>query len=540
MNNRMLHYRGCCVPLRPVWKFACALATTIALLLATGCEDEKKPVEPQKAGTAAGATEEKHDDGRDHEHGHDDWCSEHLVPESKCAKCNPGLEASFKESGDWCAEHGHAESVCPICNPQEAPSQAHGGQDWCVEHALPESQCTKCSPKLVDEFKASGDWCESHGFPESVCPICNPQAPPAGAERAAIEARIIRLRTPELEKVSGIASVPVRSVKAEVAVDCTARIDFDADRIADIRTTTPGIVRALHVSLGATVKKGAPLFDLESSHVGEIQGALQIASEEERVAELNVARQRALLTDGATSKRELELSEQGLAVAKAKARAAKSTLRIAGAQQASPSGRYTLRAPIGGVIVRRPAVLGLLAAESVSLATVGDASVMWALCEVPETQASRISLGQKALVVTNDGQQQEFLGELTWISSEVDSRTRTVTARAEIENKEGRLRANQFAQVSIQTGAPKAALAVPREAVQKIGELDVVFVRVEPGLFEPRVVARLGEKAADILVEGRLKAGENVVTTGSFLLRTEAVPGSIGAGCCEIEEPGEK
>lgn len=47
-------------------------------------------------------------------------------------------------------------------------------EDWCTEHAVPESQCTLCNPALAAAFKATGDWCEEHGLPESHCRKCNP------------------------------------------------------------------------------------------------------------------------------------------------------------------------------------------------------------------------------------------------------------------------------------------------------------------------------------------------------------------------------
>ena len=61
----------------------------------------------------------------DHEHApanvvpgsYDDWCEEHLVPESQCTRCNPSLIAAFKATGDWCDEHGVPESQCLQCNP---------------------------------------------------------------------------------------------------------------------------------------------------------------------------------------------------------------------------------------------------------------------------------------------------------------------------------------------------------------------------------------------------------------------------------------
>lgn len=505
---------------------ACLFVLSVA-----GCDGDKKAsrlpvVKSEPSPQSVKAVEKPHD-------AHRDWCTEHAVPESMCAECNSGLEEGLKKSGDWCEEHGHAESVCPVCNPQAPPAEAHG--DWCVEHGLPESKCTKCSPNLVVEFKKSGDWCEAHGFPDSVCPSCNPQPPPVGAEKAALESRIIRFRTPELEKVAGISATKAKRGEAQAAVQCVGTIQFDADRVADVRSTAPGIVRGLRVTLGTEVKKGAPLFDLESSRVGESQGAFAIAREEERIAELNLARQRELRAEGISSVRQVELAEQGLVVAKAKVGAAQSSLRMAGAPAAQSSGRYTLRAPITGVVVRRPAVLGLLATEETSLATIGDASVMWALCEVPESESSRIAIGQHVLVSTRAEADLHVEGELAWIASEVNPRTRTVTARAEVPNSEGRLRANQFARVTIKTGSARSAIVVPRESIQRIGELEVVFVRTQLGVYEPRVVERLGARGDEVDVEGTLKAGEEVVTTGAVLLRTEAVPGSIGAGCCEID-----
>lgn len=504
--------------------------------------DDSSPAEAGENQVASAPAELKTEksEKRDEPSSKADWCAGHQVPESMCAKCNSSLEAKFKAAGDWCAEHGHAESVCPLCHPQEPPQGASDQGDWCVEHALPESQCTKCNPSLVKGYESSGDWCAGHGFPESVCPLCNPQEPPPGAEKVAMEARTVRLRSAEIEKASGITTVAARKLSREPVVRCAARIEFVADKVADVRSTTPGIVRRLHVQLGTQVKKGSPLFELESADVGEIQGALSIAQEEQRIAELNLSRHQKLLADGVTTQREVELAEQSLAVAKAKATSASAQLRIAGAPRSGAMGRYTLYSPIAGTVVRRPAGLGSLATEDTSLATIGDPSVMWASCEVREADAFRVSLGQKTRLFLSDGQAGSFEGKLTWISAEVDPKTRTVTTRAEIENPEGRLRANQFAEAEIQSGIAKSAIAVPNAALQRIGDLFVLFVRVGEGHYEPRVVEVIGKRGQEALVEGRLKVGDAVVTTGAVLLRTEVVPGSIGAGCCEVDEPGHK
>jgi cobalt-zinc-cadmium efflux system membrane fusion protein len=73
---------------------------------------------------------------------------------------------------------------------------------------------------------------------------------------------------------------------------------------------------------------------------------------------------------------------------------------------------------------------------------------------------------------------------------------------------------------------------VPRAAVQRAGTRDMVFVRLASDLFEVRRV-RVGAASGELVeVEGALRAGDAVASTGSFLLKTETLRDSIGAGCC--------
>ena len=503
----------------------------VALLLLGACEDAPESGDEREAATATSAPAEPSADR-----------CEHGLPPAVCPKCNPALAAVYRANGDWCAEHGFPESFCPVCNPDApVPEVEAGGApagDWCGGHGLPESMCTKCHPDLIERFRAAGDWCAEHGYPESACPVCNPQQPPAGADEAAVaalEARVVSFRSPAIERSAGLATAEARRARASTAIECTARIAFDADAVADIRAIVPGIVRRVRAELGAQVDRGDPLFDLESTRVGEIQGALQSARERVRTAEADLSRKRELQESEIASARQVEAAERELASARAAASTAEATLRMAGAARSTPSGRYTLSAPIAGTVVRRPAVIGLLASESESLATIADTSVMWAFCDVPEAHAPRVALGQN-VVVSVDGEE-PIEGEITWIAAEVDPRTRTVAARAEVPNPHGRLRANQFASARIRAGSPPGAVSVPRSAVQRVAEREVVFVRTAPGVYEPRVVRRHGD-GEQVAVEGRVEIGDAVVTTGAVLLRTEIMPGSIGAGCCEVDAPG--
>ncbi len=80
-------------------------------------------------------------------------------------------------------------------------------------------------------------------------------------------------------------------------------------------------------------------------------------------------------------------------------------------------------------------------------------------------------------------------------------------------------------------------VAVPRAAVQEVDSQSVVFVRLERGLYEPRQVETGHSSGTQVEVFGNITAGEKVVTTGSFLLKTELERDDIGAGCCEVAPP---
>ena len=468
----------------------------------------------------------------------DDWCAGHDLPESKCTKCNPELTEGFKAAGDWCAEHEFPESACPICNPQTPPGEA-AATDWCVEHALPESTCTKCNPGLVEAYQAAGDWCAEHGYPESVCPTCSPVTPPPGVGSGAFApGTVIRFRSAEIEQASGIAIEPVRSAQLQTDVECTARIVFDRNRLADIRASVPGVVREVRVDLGARVDEGDDLFVLESTEIGDLQGRLRAAREHVNVARANYDRQLALRESEIVSDRQVELARNEVETEEAELRAIEAGLRISGAVDSGLQGRFRERSPIAGTVIRRPATIGTFASNEVSLATIANTSIMWAWLEVREADAGVVRVGQSVEIRVDALPQREFSGTVTWLASEVDTKTRTVAARAEVINRENLLRAEQFARATIRVGPAGATLVVPREAIQRLGDDSVVFVRTGDETYEPRIVSLGRSDRERVEVQGDLRDGDAVVTAGAFLLKTELSRESIGAGCCEVVPQG--
>jgi cobalt-zinc-cadmium efflux system membrane fusion protein len=320
-------------------------------------------------------------------------------------------------------------------------------------------------------------------------------------------------------------------------VEATARIDFDRDQVADVRAPIEGIVRRVHVELGAEVDEGTRLFRLESPEIGRLQGTLRASRQRVATARANYERVLKLQEEHIVSERRVEQAEQELEAARAEARSAQAGLRMSGASSAAGAGQFVLRAPMEGTVVHRPATVGTFATAETSLATIADPSSMWALLDVREGDAASVRSGQTATVTVDGLEGHSFTGEVSWVAPEVDPRTRTVRVRVELDNPNGLLRAHQFGRAVVQVKRGQKAVAVPREAVQRLGETSVVFIRTGEGVYEPRPV-RLG-RARDELVQvwGPVDDGAPVATDGAFLLKTELQSDRIGAGCCEVEPP---
>ena len=245
---------------------------------------------------------------------------------------------------------------------------------------------------------------------------------------------------------------------------------------------------------------------------------------------------------GTTSEQTVLEAHRSLAIARTRLQSARDSLLLLSVTATdidnageSLSGTLPLKAPFDGVIVELNAVPGEIATAGTPLFALADTDQLWAVIDVAEADVPLIKAGQSVVIDVNGAGSDRFGGRITWISSAVDRRTRTLKVRANIENSRGTLRAGLFGQAEITIRHHEQALRVPRDAVQWEGCCNIVFVRHSDMLFTPRKVHLSYETPRSYVVESGVKEGEQVVTTGSFLLKTEILKGNIGAGCCEVE-----
>ena len=167
---------------------------------------------------------------------------------------------------------------------------------------------------------------------------------------------------------------------------------------------------------------------------------------------------------------------------------------------------------------------------------VANTEQMWLTLSVRQEDTQRLALGQ-SIRFRPDGNAAEATGKISWISTAVDEKTRTVKVRADVDNRDSRLRANMFGPGRIVLRQEKNALVVPNEAVHSDGDCLIVFVRDKdflsdgaPKVFHVRKI-RPGareEKYTEVLA-GVLR-GEVVATKGSAVLWSELLKSNLGEG----------
>jgi cobalt-zinc-cadmium efflux system membrane fusion protein len=236
-----------------------------------------------------------------------------------------------------------------------------------------------------------------------------------------------------------------------------------------------------------------------------------------------------------SARKDVEDAARELAAAQAEHDAARAALAAAGAAGGS-GGRYVLAAPFAGTVVARDAVAGRSAAPGQVLLEVADLSTLWARLEVPETEATRVRPGQRVSVRLEGVAAAPREGTISRVGSAVDPVSRTVPARVELPNADRSLKAGMFVRASVALTADEETVVVPRDAIQRAEGRALVFVRTSERTFQPLAVS-VGEAVGEEVAVTGLSPGAEVVTSGAFLLKTEIMKDSIGAGCCESERP---
>jgi cobalt-zinc-cadmium efflux system membrane fusion protein len=471
--------------------------------------------------------------------------------------------------------------------------------DWCDAHAVPESLCVECNSDLLPR-PASHGWCKVHGVHEcplehpevaqlAVPPTITQQdldrarqalefaIRPANSPKCKLHARRIQLASDDAVRRAGIKVDAAWQQPVVEAVMAPGEITYDPTRVAQLAAPVTGKASLVFAQVGQSVRKGDVLALVDSLDVGRAKGELLKAIATFDVRSKVLERQRKLFQEGAGSQARLTEAEAEVGEAEIRLVAAQQALvnlglpvaveKLKGLTPTELGRRIQLLglpdsiardldpattsanlvpviAPLDGVVVARKVGAGEQAEPGKVLFVVADPRKVWLNLQVRQEDAKRLkardpvsgSTGQTVKFLAG-GAEREVTGEVVWVSTAIDEKTRTVPVRVDLPNPDGQLRAGTFGTGRIILREEKRAVVVPSEAIQWEGDCHVVFVRDKnfeaPGslkVFHTRVV-RPGAHDGNVteIIAGVLP-GELVVTQGSGIFRSELLKNSLGEG----------
>ncbi len=315
--------------------------------------------------------------------------------------------------------------------------------------------------------------------------------------------------------------------KAEQVV-VTATIQANQDRLAHVAPRVPGRIVKVFANLGDRVKAGQPLLLLDSIELGEARSAWQQAVSEAALARAGFERAQRLQADNIIPEKDYLRARAEYEKAQAALRAASGKLTMLGVAADKAGGSvFPLTAPFAGTVIEKHAILGELRETDESAFTIADLSTLWIEADLFEKDLAKVTPGAQASVTVSAYPGEVFKGKLTYVSSVMDKESRTVKARVEVPNSDGRLKPEMFATAAIQTGSNTKALLLPEDAVLLVQGLPTVFVAEKDG-FEPRPV-EVGERAQGrVAIKSGVVAGEAVVVSGAYALKARLLKSQIG------------
>jgi Cu(I)/Ag(I) efflux system membrane fusion protein len=391
------------------------------------------------------------------------------------------------------------------------------------------------------------------------CPICGMElvlAETDNATNSSAEA------PPSIEipladrRLAGIKTILVTPRTIDKQIEAVGTITFDESRVAQISAYVDGRVERLYADYtGVRVKKGDHLAVIYSPELYEAQVEfLQIRK--------SFGNQNGELLANARSR----LKELGMIDSQIR------QLERSG----KPQSRLTVYAPRGGTVIQKPVSEGQYFKEGQTLFKIADLSTVWLVIDAFPEDAALIHYGQKVTAHVSSQPNDVFTGRVAFIDPIVSAKTRTVQVRVEMPNPNGTLKPGAYAETSIsapvtgqgsankifdpklagkwispmhpqitrdepgncpicgmklvpaeqfgfsdQPGDTQEVLVVPREAVLKIGQKAIVFVKTAENRFELRRV-QLGDVIGDkvVVVEG-LHADETIASEGVFLIDSQ-------------------
>lgn len=351
------------------------------------------------------------------------------------------------------------------------------------------------------------------------------------------------------EKNAKTQTSPLSVMDIELQITIPAQFKARNQSIERIYSPIDGKITNVFVEPGAILKVGQPIVQIKSDAISQIQLEFleKILDIDANINELraqynlslqNYNRERTLYNEKISSRADYEAANAQLRKDKANLDALsikRSSLINVYRQRLAVYGGtidnviktkqiypyITIKATKNGVLLERKVNPGEIVEQNRELFNLADLKTIWLVGYAFEKDSPYLHLGE-AVTGTIEESTETINGVLSYVSPILDNTTKTLEVRADIPNKNFKIKPNMYAEMYVNTGIAHV-LAIPTDAVEKFGDYNFAYVKIAPHTYEERKVetGKKNDQYTEVL--SGIKAGEKVVTRGSFELLGESI-----------------
>jgi Cu(I)/Ag(I) efflux system membrane fusion protein len=314
-----------------------------------------------------------------------------------------------------------------------------------------------------------------------------------------------------------VNNLGVRSTAAEIGplsrrIETVGYIGYDEDTLQHVHTRVDGWIETLATkATGDPVEKGQLLFELYSPTL--------VNAQQEYLATLASGND---MLQSASRDRLAALGVTGSEIERLQ-------------RERTASQRVRVYAEADGVIAHLGVREGIFVTPATEVMSVARLDRVWVLAEVFERQAAWVAPGQQAEVELDYLPGRKWQGTVDYVYPELDATTRTLKVRIRFDNEGEILRPNMFARVTLLGTATEPVVHVPREALIRGGDVDRVVLSLGDGRFRSQEVETGIESGDRVAIRVGLSAGDQIVTSGQFLIDSES---DIESGLSRMDDHG--
>ncbi|THV61708.1 efflux RND transporter periplasmic adaptor subunit [Flagellimonas alvinocaridis] len=337
------------------------------------------------------------------------------------------------------------------------------------------------------------------------CPICGMDLIPASSSDEGLAMGQIRMSNNAMA-LAGVETVTVGAgMTGEGSVKLSGKVAVNQEADAVQSAYFNGRIERLNINFeGEEVRRGQQLATIYSPEL--------VAAQQELITAANLKGSQPALYAAVRNKLTFwKLSENQI-------------------NEIESSGKvrenFPVYANVSGVVSEIMVEEGDYISTGSPLVKVANLNSVWAVFDAYENQLSLLKKGQSIEVRTKSYPNEAFNAKISFVDPLLNSSTRTLEVRANLDNRKGLLKPGMFvtAEIQLENDTETEALTVPESAILWTGERSVVYVKPdsEEGIFEMREVTLGNLVNGNYVVVSGLNSGEEVVAKGAFTVDAAA------------------